>query len=198
MASFSFCSPRLLISYKLCKLIVIPIHHFGCNLSDSRTTVSLLSNSRLDRGGASSISIPAATSCARTSIISSRSLIRSFRKLAIALSREKRSSAISPLFNPLTYRTNRRSLSSAVTGFHIGNLLGEQKLGLASPREVNSFQGVGGVEYKLLASLNTRSIQCPHYYQIPLDMSRHICSNSEYDAQRTLEGEATNWLVMEA
>jgi hypothetical protein len=81
----------------------------------STTFLSRLSG----RGGAYSISIPAAKSSARVSIISFNSCISLLRKLAIRLSRVSLNSASLPWWTLARYSTILRSRSSAVLGFRI-------------------------------------------------------------------------------
>lgn len=73
-------------------------------------------------GGAYSISIPAAKSSARASIISSSNCISRFRELAIRLSRVSLNSANRPLCSVTRYSTSLRSRSSAVLGFRTASL----------------------------------------------------------------------------
>lgn len=77
------------------------------------------------RGGAYSISMPAARSSARASIIRFSNSIKSWRKLAMRFMRVSLNSASWPLFKVSTYWTNRRSRSSAVSVLGIG-IFGEE------------------------------------------------------------------------
>lgn len=108
------------------------------------------------RGSAFSISIPAAISSARNSIISSTNSMSCLRKLAMRFNRVSLNSASCPLFNVRAYSTNRRSLSSAVSGFRMGDSIREQKIGTATRRQVRGLREPGEVKHKPLILSSTR------------------------------------------
>lgn len=123
--SAHFFLPKLRpISYSYVNQELTNIRYFGWIFAIPGITVNLRSIPLTGRSGASSISIPAAISSARTSIISSSNRFRSFLKLAIRFICENCSCTISPLCSPFTYRTNLRSLSSAVRGLRMSIPLG--------------------------------------------------------------------------
>lgn len=74
-------------------------------------------------GGAYCISIAAANSSARSSIISSKSSFNFLRQLAMRFSRVRRNSAIRPWCAEDRYSIMRRSRSSAVAGFRTARSL---------------------------------------------------------------------------